>query len=201
LSIKRALISGVTGQDGSYLAESLTRGSEVHGIGRRVALEDRAHRMVRIVHLADRIHLHAASLENMPGLYRIFLLVRPDECYHLAAQSFVSYSFDDEFSTMNVNVNGTHHMLVALKDARPGCRFYFAGTSEMFVRTEEAPQSEKTCFLPRSAYGISKLALDTTLDLTDAASRADVVKAMDGTSLARACLPVDFISSNLRRDL
>jgi GDPmannose 4,6-dehydratase len=159
LSIKRALISGVTGQDGSYLAEFLlARGYEVHGIVRRVALEDPAHRMVRIAHILDRIQLHPASLENMPSLYRTFLSVRPDECYHLAAQSFVSHSFDDEFSTMNVNVNGTHHMLAALKDACPECRFYFAGTSEMFGRAEEEPQCEKTRFLPRSAYGISKVA-------------------------------------------
>jgi GDPmannose 4,6-dehydratase len=159
LSLKRALISGVTGQDGSYLAEFLLdRGYEVHGIVRRIALEDPAHRMVRIAHIADRIHLHPASLENLPSLYRIFLSVRPDECYHLAAQSFVSYSFDDEFSTMNANVNGTHHMLAALKDACPECRFYFAATSEMFGRVEEEPQSEKTRFHPRSAYGISKVA-------------------------------------------
>jgi GDPmannose 4,6-dehydratase len=159
LSIKRALISGVTGQDGSYLAEFLLgRGYEVHGIVRRIALEDPAHRMARIAHITDRIHLHPASLENLPSLYRIFLSVRPDECYHLAAQSFVSYSFDDEFSTMNTNVNGTHHMLAALKDACPECRFYFAATSEMFGRVEEEPQSEKTRFHPRSAYGISKVA-------------------------------------------
>lgn len=157
--MKRALISGITGQDGSYLAEFLLeKGYEVYGIVRRIALEDPAHRMVRIAHLLDRIHLHSASLENLPSLYRIFLNIRPDECYHLAAQSFVSYSFDDEFSTMNVNVNGTHHMLAALKDASPDCRFYFAATSEMFGKAEETPQSERTRFHPRSAYGISKVA-------------------------------------------
>lgn len=157
--MKRALISGITGQDGSYLAELvLAKGYEVHGIVRRIALEDPAHRMSRIAHLLDRIHLHPASLENLPSLYRIFLNIRPEECYHLAAQSFVSYSFDDEFSTMNANVNGTHHMLAALKDASPDCRFYFAATSEMFGKAEETPQSERTRFHPRSAYGISKVA-------------------------------------------
>jgi GDPmannose 4,6-dehydratase len=157
--MKRALISGITGQDGSYLAELLlSKGYEVHGIVRRIALEDPAHRMSRIAHLLDRIHLHPASLENMPSLYRIFLNIRPEECYHLAAQSFVSYSFDDEFSTMNANVNGTHHMLAALKDANPEGRFYFAATSEMFGNAEETPQSERTRFHPRSAYGISKVA-------------------------------------------
>lgn len=157
--MKRALISGITGQDGSYLAELLLeKGYDVHGIVRRVALEDPTHRMGRIVHLLDRVQLHPASLENLPSLYRIFVQTQPDECYHLAAQSFVSYSFDDEFSTMNVNVNGTHHMLSALRDASPGCRFYFAATSEMFGRAEETPQSERTRFHPRSAYGISKVA-------------------------------------------
>lgn len=149
----------MTGQDGSYLAEFLlARGYEVHGIVRRIALEDPVHRMERIAHIADRIHLHPASLESLPGLYRIFQSVQPDECYHLAAQSFVSYSFDDEFSTINTNVNGTHHMLAALRDARPECRFYFAATSEMFGRAEGEPQSEKTHFHPRSVYGISKVA-------------------------------------------
>lgn len=157
--MKRALITGITGQDGSYLSELLLeKGYEVHGIVRRVALEDPAHRMGRIVHLLDRLQLHPASLETLPSLYRLFLQIEPDECYHLAAQSFVSYSFDDEFSTMNTNVNGTHHMLSALKEVTPRCRFYFAATSEMFGRAEETPQSERTRFHPRSAYGISKVA-------------------------------------------
>lgn len=157
--MKRALISGITGQDGSYLSELLLeKGYEVHGIVRRVALENPSHRMARISHLLDRIQLHAASLENLPSLYRIFLNVQPDECYHLAAQSFVSYSFDDEFSTMSTNFTGTHHMLAALKDAAPACRFYFAATSEMFGNAEESPQTERTRFHPRSAYGISKVA-------------------------------------------
>ena len=84
--------------------------------------------------------------------------VQPDECYHLAAQSFVSYSFDDEFSTLNTNINGTHFVLAALKDVVPKCRFYFAGSSEMFGRVAEIPQTETTRFHPRSAYGISKVA-------------------------------------------
>jgi GDPmannose 4,6-dehydratase len=84
--------------------------------------------------------------------------VRPDECYHLAAQSFVSYSFDDEFSTLNVNINGTHYMLAALRNVAPRCRFYFAGSSEMFGHADEVPQSERTRFHPRSPYGISKVA-------------------------------------------
>ncbi|HAL16353.1 MAG TPA: GDP-mannose 4,6-dehydratase, partial [Anaerolineaceae bacterium] len=84
--------------------------------------------------------------------------VRPDECYHLAAQSFVSYSFDDEFSTLSTNINGTHFILAALKDLAPQCRLYFAGSSEMFGNAPVSPQDESTPFNPRSPYGISKLA-------------------------------------------
>ena len=80
------------------------------------------------------------------------------ECYHLAAQSFVSYSFDDEFSTLQVNINGTHFLLAALKNVVPACRVYFAGSSEMFGKAEEVPQTERTRFHPRSTYGISKVA-------------------------------------------
>jgi GDPmannose 4,6-dehydratase len=157
--MKRAVITGITGQDGSYLAELLLeKGYEVHGIIRRVAIEDPEHRLWRILHLKDRLHLHAASLESLPSIYRVFQTVKPDECYHLAAQSFVTYSFEDEFSTLNANINGTHHVLSALRDCTPTCRFYFAASSEMFGKVTEVPQTERTSFHPRSAYGISKVA-------------------------------------------
>ena len=156
---KRVLITGITGQDGSYLAEFLLdRGYEVHGIVRRVALEDPVHRLLRIQHLLDKVQLHAASMESYPSLFRVVEQVRPDECYHLAAQSFVSYSFDDEFTTINININGTHYILSAVKERAPDCRFYFAGSSEMFGAAVETPQSERTAFHPRSLYGISKVA-------------------------------------------
>src|SRR3972149_268118 len=112
--MKRVLITGITGQDGSYLAELLLQeGYEVHGIVRRVAIEDPEHRFWRLREVIGRITLHAASLESFPSLYRVVADIRPDECYHLAAQSFVSYSFDDEFSTVNTNINGTHYLLSA----------------------------------------------------------------------------------------
>lgn len=156
---RKALITGITGQDGSYLAELLLReGYEVHGIVRRVALEDPARRMNRIQGILDRITLHPASMESYPSLFKLMTTLKPDECYHLAAQSYVTYSFDDEFSTMNTNVNGTHFMLSSVKEAAPGCRFYFAGSSEMFGKVREVPQTENTPFHPRSAYGISKVA-------------------------------------------
>jgi GDPmannose 4,6-dehydratase len=156
---RKALITGITGQDGSYLAELLlSKGYEVHGIVRRVALEDPGHRLKRIEHIQDRLHLHAGSLESFPSIHHVMRSVGPDECYHLAAQSFVSYSFDDEFSTLQTNINGTHHVLAAVKDIVPKCRLYFAGSSEMFGKVAEVPQTENTRFHPRSAYGISKVA-------------------------------------------
>ena len=157
--MKRALITGITGQDGSYLAEYLLGlGYEVHGLVRRVALEDPERRFNRISHLLDRLHLHAASLESYPSIFRVVAQVEFDECYHLAAQSFVAESFADGFSTMNTNINGTHYVLAALQELRPNCRVYFAGSSEMFGKVRETPQDENTPFHPRSPYGISKVA-------------------------------------------
>ncbi len=156
---KKALITGITGQDGSYLAELLlSLGYEVHGIVRRVALEQPEHRLGRIGHLTGSIHLHAASLESYPSIYQIFSRHQFDECYHLAAQSFVAESFSDGFSTMTTNVNGTHYVLEAVRHLQPSCRFYFAGSSEMFGKVHEVPQREETPFHPRSPYGISKVA-------------------------------------------
>lgn len=157
--MKRALITGITGQDGSYLAEYLLGlGYEVHGLVRRVALEDPHRRFARIGHLLKEIVLHPASLESYPSIFHVISRHDFDECYHLAAQSFVAESFNDGFSTMNTNINGTHYMLAALRELRPNCRFYFAGSSEMFGKVAETPQQETTRFHPRSPYGISKVA-------------------------------------------
>lgn len=157
--VKKALITGITGQDGSYLAEHLlSLGYEVHGLVRRVALEDPQRRFTRIGHLLDKIVLHPASLESYPSIFHVVSQHDFAECYHLAAQSFVAESFRDGFSTMNTNINGTHYMLAALRELRPACRFYFAGSSEMFGKVRETPQTEMTPFHPRSPYGISKVA-------------------------------------------
>lgn len=156
---RRALITGITGQDGSYLAEFLlSKGYEVHGMIRRVASEAEEHRIWRIRHLLGELQLHAASLESYPSVCKVFQAVQPDECYHLAAQSYVSYSFEDEFSTFNTNIDGTHNVLAGLLQFAPTCRFYFAGSSEMFGKAEQVPQNESTPFHPRSTYAISKVA-------------------------------------------
>ncbi len=154
----KVLITGISGQDGSYLAELLlAKGYEVHGMVRRTAVENQEHRLSRIQHLLPDVRLHGASLESYASLCALFHEVRPDECYHLAAQSYVSYSFEDEFSTMRSNVQGTHELLAALKQTSPGCKFYFAGSSEMFGKVRVAPQNEQTPFHPRSTYAISKV--------------------------------------------
>jgi len=156
---KVALITGITGQDGSYLAELLlSKGYEVHGIVRRVALEDETHRLWRIRKILKDINLHAGSLESYASLFNIILKIKPQEVYHLAAQSYVGYSFEDEFSTLNININGTHYLLSAVKEfADSKIKFYFAGSSEMFGKVKSIPQNEETVFNPRSSYGISKV--------------------------------------------
>jgi GDPmannose 4,6-dehydratase len=176
--MKRALITGITGQDGSYLAEFLlAKEYEVHGIVRRVAMEDPEHRLWRLLPFKHRLKLHAASLESFASIHRVVNEVKPHECYHLAAQSFVAYSFEDEFSTLNTNINGTHHVLSAIKDCAPECCFYFAGSSEMFGKVTESPQTERTPFHPRSAYGISKVA---GFDLTRNYREAYGIRASSG---------------------
>ncbi len=157
---KKALITGITGQDGSYLAEFLlAKGYQVHGMVRRVAIEDQADRLSRINHLVKggKVKLHGATLENYPSICQILAKVRPDEIYHLAAQSFVSYSFEDEHSTMQTNIGGTHFLLSAVSQIVPKAKFYFAASSEMFGNVLEVPQTEKTPFNPRSPYGVSKV--------------------------------------------
>ena len=161
---KKAFITGITGQDGSYLAELLlNKNYQVHGLIRRVALEDKTHRFWRIKDFLDKIVIHSGSLESYASIVKIIQKIKPDEVYHLGAQSYIDYAFKDEFSTLNTNINGTHFLLAAIRDFSPKSRFYFAGSSEMFGKVQEIPQSEKTIFYPRSNYGISKV---TGFDLT-----------------------------------
>jgi GDPmannose 4,6-dehydratase len=153
----KALITGISGQDGSYLAELLlSKGYEVHGIVMRTELEDPDRSLWKLAGILDQVILHSASIEAFPSLFQIVQKVQPDECYHLAAASFVSYSFDEEFAIFNSNVNGTHYILSVIKEAAPHCKFYFAGSSELFGRASSYPQDESTPFHPRSAYGITK---------------------------------------------
>ena len=156
---KIALITGITGQDGSYLSELLLKkGYKVHGLVRRVASEDKTQRLWRLKHLLDKINLHAGSLESYASIIKLLAKIKPNEIYHLGAQSYIDYAFKDEFSTLNTNINGTHYLLSALRDFHPKTKFYFAASSEMFGKVREIPQKETTPFYPRSTYGISKVA-------------------------------------------
>ena len=156
---KKALITGITGQDGSYLAEHLlAEGYQVHGLIRRVALEQPELRFSRLRHCLSHIQIHAASLDSYASIFHVFSKQKFDECYHLAAQSFVAESFADGFSTMGTNIDGTHYVLSAIRELQPDCKFYFAGSSEMFGKVRETPQRESTPFHPRSPYGVSKVA-------------------------------------------
>ena len=154
-----ALISGISGQDGSYLAESLLKdGFAVHGLVRRSSLEAPHVKLTRISAVMDRLTLHPCSLESQTALFEVVREIKPDYLYHLGAQSFVSYDIDQEYATLDTNLGSTHALLSAVMRFAPHCRVYFAASSEMFGHAETSPQNESTPFNPRSVYGISKLA-------------------------------------------
>lgn len=155
--MKKALITGIAGQDGSYLAEFLLgKGYEVHGIIRKYSAEDKKLKLSRINHMLDKLILHEATFDDSINIYKILGSVNPDECYHLAAQSAVSNSFNYEFATLSTNIGSTHDFLVAIKELCKSCKFYFAASSEMYGNSKSAIQNEDTPFSPRSPYGISK---------------------------------------------
>ena len=156
--MKRALITGVTGQDGSYLSEFLLeKGYEVHGIIRRSSVDFRE----RITHLEGRehFHLHYGDLTDSMSLVKIIAAVRPDEIYNLAAQSHVQVSFDVPEFTADVDATGVLRVLEAVRVCGLGdtCRIYQASTSELYGKVEEVPQNEKTPFHPYSPYAVAKL--------------------------------------------
>lgn len=156
---KKALITGIAGQDGSYLAELLlSKGYEVHGIDLPIIPNEKKVKLANIVHIMDRIHLHFYSLLDIDAVSGLIKSIKPDECYHLAASSFVSFEYKDESSILTNNIMSTHGLLGALRKYAPRCRFFFAGSSEMFGDVAGTPQNENTPFNPRSIYGISKVA-------------------------------------------
>src|SRR5437763_2485028 len=150
---RRALITGITGQDGSYLAELLlSKGYEVHGMVRRSSEE----KFERIAHLRDRIALHQGDLLDQFSIAAILARVEPDEIYNLAAQSFVPTSWSQPVLTGEFTALGVTKMLEAIRHTLPSTRFYQASSSEMFGKVREVPQNEQTPFYPRSPYGVAK---------------------------------------------
>jgi GDPmannose 4,6-dehydratase len=150
---KTALITGITGQDGSYLAELLLeKGYEVHGMVRRASTE----KFDRIEHLRDRITLHQGDLLDQRSLVDTLRASRPDEIYNLAAMSFVAVSWIQPTLTAEFTGVGVTRMLEAMREASPEARFYQASSSEMFGKVREVPQTEDTPFYPRSPYGVAK---------------------------------------------
>ena len=151
--MKRALITGVTGQDGSYLAELLIeKGYEVYGLVRRSSVE----KLDRIRHIKDQLNLVQGDLTDQSSLDEAIRTVQPDEVYNLAAQSFVQTSWNQPVLTAEVSGLGVTKMLEAVRKYKPDTRFYQASSSEMFGKVRETPQNEKTPFHPRSPYGVAK---------------------------------------------
>ena len=152
--MKNALITGVTGQDGSYLAELLLeKGYNVYGIMRRKAVADYGN----AEHLKDKIHFIYADMIDVVSLINAMRISQADEVYNLAAQSFVGTSWDQPIATADIDAIGVTNMLEAIRTIKPSCRFYQASTSEMFGLVQEIPQKETTPFYPRSPYGVAKL--------------------------------------------
>ena len=153
-NMKSALITGVTGQDGSYLAELLLeKGYEVYGIMRRKSVVDYGN----AEHIKDKIHFIYADMTDITSLVHAMRVSNADEVYNLAAQSFVGTSWEQPLTTAEIDALGVTNMLEAIRIVKPTARFYQASTSEMFGKVQEMPQTEKTPFYPRSPYAVAKV--------------------------------------------
>ena len=152
--MKNALITGITGQDGSYLAELLLeKGYNVYGLMRRKSVVDYGN----VDHIKDKIHFIYADMQDIVSLISAMKISQADEVYNLAAQSFVATSWDTPCTTADIDAIGVTNMLEAIRIVKPECRFYQASTSEMFGKVQAIPQTEDTPFYPRSPYGVAKL--------------------------------------------
>tara|TARA_B100000575_G_scaffold170097_1_gene136117 strand:- start:78 stop:1040 length:963 start_codon:yes stop_codon:yes gene_type:complete len=152
---KIAIITGISGQDGSYLSELLlSKNYKIFGIYN----SKKKINTISISNKKRRINYLKIDINNFNKIKSLIKKIKPNEFYHLAAQSFINYKFEDEFFKLNPNINGTHYILSAIKEYSPKTRFYFAASSELFGNSYNYPQNEETKFNPRSAYGISKIA-------------------------------------------
>jgi GDPmannose 4,6-dehydratase len=154
---KTALITGILGQDGSYLAELLlSKGYKVHGVVRKESYKNKK-KFWRINNIKKNLTLHKNNLNNLKSFYSILEKIKPNEIYHLAAQSYDGHSFNNEFYTFKNNIDTTHFILAAVKEFNNKIKVFFAASSEMYGKIKSYPQNEKTIFNPVSPYGISKL--------------------------------------------
>ena len=152
---KVAVITGISGQDGSYLAELLIKKKyKVYGICNPKKNID----FKNLVEIKKKLFLKKIDINDYSKIKNLIRKIKPTEFYHLAAQSFINYKFEDEFFKLNPNINGTHYILSAIKEFSPKTKFYFAASSELFGNASKSPQNEDTKFNPRSAYGVSKVA-------------------------------------------
>ncbi|MEM3192198.1 MAG: GDP-mannose 4,6-dehydratase [Candidatus Parvarchaeota archaeon] len=157
--MKKAIITGITGQDGFFLTKLLhEKGYEIHGVIRRNSSMSRGNLALLPEEIQREVIIHYGDLTDANFFAKLLSKEKPDELYHLAAQSFVGYSFENPSSTYDVNISGTLNVANAVKDYSPGTRMYFAASSEMFGQPETVPQNEETPFKPRSPYAVSKLA-------------------------------------------
>ncbi len=152
---KVAVITGISGQDGSYLAELLVKKNyKVYGI----CNPNKKNNLSNLKKILNRLYIKKIDINNYSKIKSLIKKIKPNEFYHLAAQSFINYKFEDEFFRLNPNINGTHYILSAIKEFSPKTKFYFAASSELFGNAKKTPQNEETKFNPRSAYGVSKVA-------------------------------------------
>jgi len=156
--MKKAIITGITGQDGSFLAELLlSKGYKVYGFVRRESYENSSDSFKNIEKIKEKITFIPVSITDPLNMYKEISKIVPDEFYHLAAQSFVSYDMSDEINIMNVNFNSTLYIVNTIKEINSECKIFFAGSSEMFGSPDALPQDESSKFNPKSIYGIAKV--------------------------------------------
>jgi len=157
--MKKAIITGITGQDGYYLTKLLLeKGYEVHGIVRRNSQNSLGNLEYLSKEEKEQINIHWGDITDNLFMDSVIKSVKPDEVYHLAAQSFVGFSFENPRFTYDVNIGGTLNVVNSIYEHSPSSKLYFAATSELYGKVQEIPQKETTPFYPRSPYGVSKLA-------------------------------------------
>jgi GDPmannose 4,6-dehydratase len=155
--VKKALITGITGQDGSYLAEFLlNKGYEVHGLVRKKTYTNKK-KLKNIKYVQENLILHQGKASDCLTIFKLFSEIQFDECYHLSGVSFVDYSLENIRQTMEANFNSTSCLLNAITQVNKNCKLFFAGSSEMFGEPSVTPQTEETPFNPKTIYGISKV--------------------------------------------